>query len=108
MLAGHIVEYPSTETLSEATAGGGEVEAVTYPLCRDLVDRWEVVTEEDIRWGMKYIWDVHQERVEGAGQKVVVGQPAGCGGKLGQGRDLLHSLPAAHFLPIRTHQGSTL
>ena len=49
-----------------------------------------------------------EERVEGAGQKVVVGQPAGCGGKLGQGRDLLHSLPAAHFLPIRTHQGSTL
>ena len=66
MLAGHIVEYPSTETLSEATAGGVEMEAVTYPLCRDLVDVWEVVSEEDIKWGMKYIWDVHQERVEGA------------------------------------------
>ena len=66
MLAGHIVEYPSTDTLSEATAGGVEMDAVTYPACRDLVDTWQVVSEEDIRWGMKYIWDSHQERVEGA------------------------------------------
>ena len=47
--AGHIVEYPSLATLSEATAGGVEAGAVTFPLCDDLVDTWCVLSEEEIK-----------------------------------------------------------
>merc|ERR1719242_547726 len=36
--AGKIVEWPSTDTLSDATAGGVETGAVTFPLCVTLVD----------------------------------------------------------------------
>ena len=46
--------------------GGVEANAVTFNLCRDLVDTWHVVSEEDIKWGMKYVWQEHGERVEGA------------------------------------------
>ena len=47
--AGQIVEYPSLATLSEATAGGVEAGAVTFPLCDDLVDTWCVLSEEEIK-----------------------------------------------------------
>ena len=47
--AGQIVEYPSTETLSDATAGGVERGALTFPLCNKLVDVWQVVEEDDIK-----------------------------------------------------------
>ena len=46
--------------------GGVEANAVTFNLCRDLVDTWHVVTEEDIKWGMRYVWQEHRQRVEGA------------------------------------------
>ena len=47
--AGRILELASTATLSEATAGGVEAGAVTFPLCAGLVDTWCVVGEEDIK-----------------------------------------------------------
>ena len=53
--AGRIVEYPSTETLSDGTAGGVEKGAVTFPLCQELVDVWQVVEEDDIKVNTRYI-----------------------------------------------------
>ena len=50
--AGEIVEWPSTDTLSDATAGGVETGAVTFPLCVRLVDVWQVVGEDDIKVGI--------------------------------------------------------
>ena len=50
--AGEIVEWPSTETLSDATAGGVATGAVTFPLCVTLVDVWQVVGEDDIKVGI--------------------------------------------------------
>ena len=47
--AGHIVEFPSQDTLSEGTAGGVEEGTVTFSLCRDLVDIWQIVSEDDIK-----------------------------------------------------------
>ena len=54
--AGDIVDYQSSSTLSEGSAGGIEPGSITFPLCRDLVDHWEVINEEDIKWGIRY-WD---------------------------------------------------
>ena len=46
---GKIIEMESLPTLSEGTAGGVEKDAVTFPLCRDLVDKWQTVSEDDIK-----------------------------------------------------------
>ena len=47
--AGQIVELLSSDTLSDGTAGGVEAGAVTFSLCRDLVDVWQVLGEDDIQ-----------------------------------------------------------
>ena len=47
--AGQIVELLSSDTLSDGTAGGVERGAVTFSLCRDLVDLWQVLEEDDIQ-----------------------------------------------------------
>ena len=51
--AGDIVDYQSSSTLSEGSAGGIEPGSITFPLCRDLVDHWAVLKEEDIKWGVR-------------------------------------------------------
>ena len=53
--AGRIVDSPTTETLSDGTAGGVEKGAVTFPLCQELVDVWQVVEEDDIKVNTLYI-----------------------------------------------------
>jgi len=64
--AGDIIDYESSPTLSEGTAGGIEVGTVTFPICRDLVDHWSVLSEEDIKWGVRYMWEQHGAAVEGS------------------------------------------
>lgn len=64
--AGHIIEEESEDTLSDGTAGGVERESVTFPLCRDLVDRWVLVEEEEIAQAVYYCLKQHKKVVEGA------------------------------------------
>lgn len=64
--AGRIVPGTVLPTLSDGTAGGVEDNAITFPLCRDLVDHWVRVSEDEIRAGMKWIFDHHGLAVEGA------------------------------------------
>ena len=64
--AGDIVEWDSKPTLSEGTAGGIEPGSITFPICRDLVDHWEVVEEKDIKWGIDHMWKRERSMVEGA------------------------------------------
>ena len=60
------VEVPCHTTLSDATAGGVEQGAVTLPLCFEVVDRSLLVSEEDIREGVRYLLGTHHTMVEGA------------------------------------------
>jgi threonine dehydratase len=46
--AGRIVDVVCHDTLSDSTAGGVEPGAITFPLCRDLVDRFVDVDEAAI------------------------------------------------------------
>src|SRR5439155_11407377 len=46
--AGRIVEVPEQPTISESTAGGLEPGAVTFDLCRRVLDRAVLVTEDEI------------------------------------------------------------
>lgn len=64
--AGHVVDIPSLPTLSDGTAGGVEAEAVTFPLCRELVDEWVEVPEDEIAGAMRHAIEVEHLLIEGA------------------------------------------
>lgn len=64
--AGRILDLPSEPTLSDGTAGGVESDAITFPLCRALVDRWQLVSETDIAEAMRVAIDQDSQLIEGA------------------------------------------
>ena len=64
--AGEIVEKESLPTLSDGTAGGVEADAITFPLCQSLVDRFLTVSELNIAEAMRQAWHYDRLRVEGA------------------------------------------
>jgi threonine dehydratase len=64
--AGRIVEMESMPTLSDGTAGAVEPGAITLDLCRSYVDRYVLVSEEEIRDAMRLVIDHHHTLVEGA------------------------------------------
>jgi threonine dehydratase len=64
--AGRILDQESEPTLSDGTAGGLEPDAITFELCRALVDRFVEVSEADIRHAMRLIIGRHHTLIEGA------------------------------------------
>jgi len=69
--AGGIVNTPVLATLSDGTAGGIETGAITFGPCRQYVDDWVLVSEDDIRNGIKLIFEHHRYVIEGAAGVVV-------------------------------------
>lgn len=65
--AGRIVTVDAKPTLSDGTGGGIEPGAITFELCRDLVDRWVLVGEDEIAAGIRLVVESHHQLVEGAG-----------------------------------------
>lgn len=94
--AGEVLALASDPTLSDGTAGGVERDTITFDLCDANVDRWELVTEDEIAEAMRMaIGDEHQ-LIEGAAgvalataRKVAADFPGGrlvvvlCGGNVG-------------------------
>ncbi|MFH1845922.1 MAG: threonine/serine dehydratase [bacterium] len=64
--AGEIVEMPSLPTLSDGTAGGVEPGAITFDLCRELVDRFVTVSEDAIAASLRSFMRAQHQLVEGA------------------------------------------
>ena len=64
--AGRILELPSLPTLSDGTAGGVEAGSITFDLCRDLVDEYVTVSEEEIGESMRLFIESHHMLIEGA------------------------------------------
>ncbi|XP_060076763.1 L-threonine dehydratase catabolic TdcB-like [Ylistrum balloti] len=56
----------SFDTLSDGTAGSVEDNSVTFELCRDYVDEWMLVTEEQIGKALVYMMQTHHKIVEGS------------------------------------------
>ena len=95
--AGRLLDMPSEATLSDGTAGGIEPDAITFELCRELVDKFVLVSEEQIAAAMRDYMAAEKDRIEGAagvavaallarksdvkGRKVVV---IICGGNISQ------------------------
>ncbi|HPW17986.1 MAG TPA: threonine/serine dehydratase [Candidatus Aminicenantes bacterium] len=67
LAAGRLVDIDERETIADAVAGGIEPGAITFPLCRDLVDAIEVVPEGLIARGLARVEAAHGRMVEGAG-----------------------------------------
>lgn len=65
--AGEILDLPSLPTLSDATAGGVEQGAVTFPVCRDAVDDYILVSEAEIARAMLLLDEQYGITVEGSG-----------------------------------------
>ena len=64
--AGQVLDLPSEPTLSDGTAGGVESNAITFDLCRDLVDEFVLISEADIGSAMRQYMAVEEDRIEGA------------------------------------------
>jgi len=71
--AGKILDMPSEPTLSDGTAGGIEAGAMTFELCRKLVDDYVLVSEEQIAAAMRDFIDAHHMLLEGAAGVALAG-----------------------------------
>ena len=71
--AGRIVDLACTLTLSDGTAGGLETDAITFELCRDLVDEHIRVTESEIAAGMQRFVSSQHMLIEGAAGVAIAG-----------------------------------
>ena len=64
--AGNVLDLPSLPTLSDGTAGGVEADSITFPWVCRAVDRYVLVSEDEIRDAMVEIIGGHHQLVEGA------------------------------------------
>ncbi len=64
--AGRILDLLSLPTLSDGTAGGIEAGAITFDLCRALVDDYVTVTENEIKSNLRLFIEAHHILIEGA------------------------------------------
>jgi threonine dehydratase len=71
--AGHIVEQASQPTLADGTAGGIESQAMTFPICRDFVDEWVLVEEEELASAIRWTMARHHLLIEGAAALSIAG-----------------------------------
>jgi threonine dehydratase len=71
--AGRILDLPSFPTLSDGTAGGIEPGAITFDLCREIVDDSLTVSEDEIRVAMRLIIGRHHTLIEGSAAVAVAG-----------------------------------
>jgi threonine dehydratase len=66
MKAGRIIDVPEQPTLSESTAGGLEEGSVTLEICRKVIDRSIMVSEDEILSAMRRVRDARGWIIEGA------------------------------------------
>jgi len=71
--AGRILAMESKPTLSDGTAGAVEQGAITLDLCRRYVDRYVLVSEEEIRDALRLVLDHHHTLIEGSAAVAVAG-----------------------------------
>jgi threonine dehydratase len=71
--AGKILDLPSLPTLSDGSAGGVEPGSITFEWCRELIDEFVSVTEEEIAETLRTFIETHHMLIEGAAAVAVAG-----------------------------------
>lgn len=67
ILSGRVVMAPeSLTTLSDGSAGPLEEDSITFPICQDVIDRFILVSEEEIEVAIRHLYHQHHLVVEGA------------------------------------------
>ena len=82
--AGRVLDLPSLPTLSDGTAGGVEADSITFELCRELVDEYVTVSEEEIRDSLRLVVGAHHVMIEGSAAVAVAAyrrMPEQCAGR---------------------------
>ena len=64
--AGKILDMESQPTLADGAAGGIERDSITFPICQQHVDRFVLVSEEEIRQAICHVLEKHHLLIEGA------------------------------------------
>ncbi|HZV71466.1 MAG TPA: pyridoxal-phosphate dependent enzyme [Saprospiraceae bacterium] len=66
-IAGHVVTAPDAKpTLSDGSAGPLEEDSITFGICQQLIDRFILISEDEIKAAIKYLYSNHGLVVEGA------------------------------------------
>jgi threonine dehydratase len=73
LLAGHIVETPEYDTLSDGSTGAVEPGSVTFPICQAVIDQTLTVSEIEIARGMRRIAEAERWMIEGSAGVAVAG-----------------------------------
>ncbi len=71
--AGRILDLESKPTLSDGTAGGVEEGAITFELCRELVDDYVLVTEDEIAASLRTFMKNEEMTIEGSAAAAIAG-----------------------------------
>ncbi|MFC2164845.1 threonine/serine dehydratase [Acidobacteriota bacterium] len=64
--AGHILDMESKPSISDGTAGGIEKKAITFAICRALVDEYVLLSEAEIKDAIRLVLKKHSMLIEGA------------------------------------------
>jgi threonine dehydratase len=64
--AGKLIDVPSKPTLADGTAGGIEPGAITFGICRDYVDDYILITEEELEDAIRISLKMSFLLIEGA------------------------------------------
>ena len=59
-------DLPSLPTISDGTGGGIEDGSITFEACREFVDEYVTVTEDEIKQNLIEFMDTHHMQIEGA------------------------------------------
>ncbi|MCK4762658.1 MAG: threonine/serine dehydratase [Candidatus Aminicenantes bacterium] len=65
--AGKIIEVPARPTFADGVEGAVEAGSVTFDICRECVDDFILVSEEEIKAALRLVMEKHFMLVEGAG-----------------------------------------
>ncbi|MCB0492316.1 MAG: threonine/serine dehydratase [Cyclobacteriaceae bacterium] len=64
--AGKVIDVPEQPTLSDGTAGGIDHDTITFELCRDLIDDYILISEDEILAAMRVVLKHHHQVIEGS------------------------------------------
>jgi len=66
MKTGIFVASANKETVSDGSAGGFEEGSITYDICKEVIDDFVLVSEDEIKHAIRLMVDIHHKIIEGA------------------------------------------